>query len=224
MASDHRYSDDEVSLILRKAADLQVQGAARAEGLTLQAIQEIAGEVGIRPEVVAEAAALVARGNADLGAAQSSSDKFRLELFQPGAPTDEQLAELPSVIRRVMEHQGRVSDVLGSIEWSTVGQVSQVAVVIRKSENGTQVEIVADRSGAGVLTVLPTMLGGFLLGAIGQAALDPGVAGTIAVMGAGFATGAVAAVSIWRRNTKRFKQRMRRLAEALREALRGESG
>lgn len=224
MHSNHKYSDDEVALILRKAADLQVQGAARAEGLTLEAIQEIAGEVGIRPEAVAEAATMVARGSADLAPGSSSGDKFRLELFQPGAATDEQLAGLPSVIRRVMEHQGRVSDVLGSIEWSTVGQPSQVAVVIRKSDNGTRVEIVADRSGAGVLTALPTMLGGFLLGAIGQAALDPGVAGTIAVMGAGFATGAVAAVSIWRRNTRRFKQKMLRLAGALREALQDESG
>ena len=64
------------------------------------------------------------------------------------------------------------------------------------------------------------MLGGFLLGAIGQAALDPGVAGTIAVMGTGFAAGAVAALSIWRRNTRRFKRKMLRLATALREVLR----
>ncbi len=86
MPSDRKYSDEEVSLILRKAADLQVQGVARAEGLSLQSIQDIAREVGIRPETVAEAAAIVARGDIDLPTAASSSDaKFRIELFSPGA-------------------------------------------------------------------------------------------------------------------------------------------
>lgn len=221
MPSEHRYSDDEVSLILRKAADLQVQGAARAEGLTLDAIQEIAREVGIRPEVIAEAAAIVARGGPDATEiARSSTDKFRLELFSPGEPTDEELADLPSVIRKVMEHQGKVSGVLGSIEWATVGQPSQVAVVIRKTPNGTRIEVVADRSGAAVLTLVPTTIGGFLLGAIAGAIIEPGVAGGVALIAGGIGSGAAVGWTIWRRNTARFKQKMLRLAEALREALR----
>lgn len=222
MPFERRYSDDEVSLILRKAADLQVQGAARAEGLTLDAIQEIAREVGIRPEVIAEAAAMIASGGTDVtGAARSSADKFRLEIFSPGEATDEQLADLPSVIRKVMEHQGKVSGVLGSIEWATVGQPSQVAVVIRKTPNGTRLEIVADRGGAAVLTLVPTTIGGFLLGAIGGAIIEPGVAGGVALLAGGIGSGAVVGWAIWRRNTARFKRKMLRLAEALRTALRG---
>lgn len=219
MPRDRRFSDDEVGLILRKAADLQVQGAAPAEGLSLEAIQDIAREVGIRPEVVAEAAALVQHGTAGVKPSPSSFDKYRLEMFTPGAATDEQISEVPSVIRKVMETHGQVSEVVGAVEWSTVGEPSAVAVVIRRNENGSRIEVTADRSGAWVLTFLPTTLGGFLLGAISGAIIEPGVAGGIAVFGVGIASGVSVGWAIWTRNTARFKKKMQRLAESLRDTL-----
>ncbi len=91
--------------------------------------------------------------------------------------------------------------------------------MIRNSENGTRVEIAADRSGAAVLTWLPASLGGFLSAAVAGAILEPSLAGGLGLMGVGLASGATVGWAIWRRNTARFKLKMRRLAEALRAAL-----
>jgi len=221
--TDRHYSDDEVALILRKAADLQVQGATRAEGLSLAAIQDIASEVGIRPEAVAEATEMLAHGNLSPDTT-SSNAKYRLEIFAPGKPTGEELAELPSVIRQVLQHQGRVHEVLGTVEWSSVGEPSQVAVVVRPTENGTKIELVANRDGAAVLTFLPTTVGGLLAGAITGAVTEPALGAGLALMAVTGGAGVTLGWAIWRRNTAHFKRRMLRLAEALRNALKREGG
>jgi hypothetical protein len=216
--TDRRYSDDEVALILRKAADLQVQGAVPAQGLDLAAIQDIAKEVGIRPETVAEAADIIARSPLTPSAGSSNS-KFHMELFAPAKLSESELAELPSVIRQVLQHQGRVHEVLGTVEWTSVGEPSQIAVVIRPTENGTKIEMSANREGSAVLSFVPTTLGGTLLGAIIGATTEPNVGVGIALMAATATAGASLGWAIWQRNTAHFKRKMLRLADALRETL-----
>ena len=64
MTSERRYSDEEFALILRNASALQErrsEGGAvvTSEGLTLEEIRSIAADVGLDPEAVTTAAALL---------------------------------------------------------------------------------------------------------------------------------------------------------------------
>src|SRR3954464_8777429 len=64
--SDRRYSDEEVSRIFERAAEAQQQtrkqltSGESPDGMTLAQLQEIGKEVGIAPELIAQAAKSVA--------------------------------------------------------------------------------------------------------------------------------------------------------------------
>ncbi len=65
--TERRYSEDEVAAIFERAAEAQHTGQDRlpsGEGMTLAQLQDIGGEVGIAPELVAQAAAAIERGAA----------------------------------------------------------------------------------------------------------------------------------------------------------------
>jgi hypothetical protein len=64
MEPTRRFDDREIALILERAGHLQESTQANPgnEGLTLAQLQEIARDVGIAPEHVAQAAHAVARG------------------------------------------------------------------------------------------------------------------------------------------------------------------
>lgn len=68
--TDRRYSEAEVAEIFKRAAEAQ-QTARRqlptGEGMTLAALQEIGGEVGIPPELVAQAAQGIDRAGSPTG-------------------------------------------------------------------------------------------------------------------------------------------------------------
>ena len=57
--TERRYTDRDVALILRRAAEIDKKSTpdAPVRGLSVGELQEIAGEVGIDPEAVTRAAA-----------------------------------------------------------------------------------------------------------------------------------------------------------------------
>jgi hypothetical protein len=72
--SDHerRYSDDEFALVLRLASEVKSPGELAPpppsrEGLTLSEMREIAAEVGIHPDRVSRAVALLPPGDESIG-------------------------------------------------------------------------------------------------------------------------------------------------------------
>ena len=82
---ERRYTDDEVALILRRAAELGGEtGPSRSEGLSLAEIQPVAREVGIDPATVARAAAALPTRRRDrLTAILGGPMYFRLEAIVP---------------------------------------------------------------------------------------------------------------------------------------------
>ncbi len=93
--TDRRFNDDEVAAIFAKATDVQQTGQRQlssGEGLTLTELQEIGREVGIAPELIAQAA--------------TSIDKV-------GTPTARKFLGLPIGVGRTVELDRKLSDV----EW-----------------------------------------------------------------------------------------------------------
>ncbi len=202
------YSDEEFALILRRASEVSETGEARSEGLSLSEIQHIAQEAGIDPAAVARAAANLPEHNRDrLVTLFGGPTKYRLEQTLTGRVSEEDLSRILQAIRRVATHQGKTEHVLDSLEWQTVGEVSQVFVNVSARDDGTTIEVVGDRGPAGVLTFLPpamvSLIGSLVLGSTFEpsAALGVAIAG---VLGGTF----IVARTVWNRTGAAFRKKL----------------
>ena len=223
------YSDDEFALILQRAAELQdrADGAAArlpdsadrastTDGLSLEAVRDIAQEVGLEPRFVDQAAASLAldpatKGLKLLGGPRSHhvSDTFARTL------TAAQQVELLDVIRGAVRHSGEVREVMGSLEWRTVGRMSQTTVTINSDDDSVAVRVFNDLSGIAVLTWVPAIVIGLGVGGIVVDTLQPSLLVTVSILGVAAAVGAGVARTIWSATTGFFRGRTERLRDEI---------
>ena len=184
-----RYSDREVSVILRRATELQ-KAAPRSpdpNGLTLSELEEIAQEAGIATELLRQAAGELERhGPAPIwDALLGGPTQIRLERSVAGELDEASLAELVPVIQRAADAPGQASTVGRTLTWSSVvpgnTRSLQVLVASRKGETLIRIE---ERLGS-----LAGALHGGITGGGGGAAA--GLAGPLvaAATGSAFLTG-----------------------------------
>ena len=163
-----RYSEEEFALILRKASEIQASGGSQPAGagtggLTLEEIRSIATEAGIDPEAVTRAASILgALGWKEKGGLAAAifggPSKFYLDCEIPGRLPPEEMGRILEQIRRAAKHQGEASEVLGGVEWKTVGELSAINVNISPRGDSTSIQIVGDLSGAGAFTFTFSMV------------------------------------------------------------------
>lgn len=197
--SDRRYTDQEVALVLQRAAEIEERraGASATRGLTLRELHEIARDVGLSPAVIDEAVLAVETGarphaGSLLGAPLSGKTAR-------GLPTRLDEAALRRLIRLVeeqVEATGTVTEALGTVRWTSVPSghkfAGTVQVSVSSGEQETQIQVV-HRYPEGlraVLHFLPAAWGGMLGAALAaSAALTPlaviGVGAGVAALGAG---------------------------------------
>lgn len=229
-SKDRKYSEEEFALILRKASDLQESTRADADtsnggGFSLEEIQAIAAEVGIDPAAVARAASVLGavewEERSGLGRLLfGETATFHLDLEVPGRIPTEEMGRVLEDIRRTLEHQGKVSEVLGGVQWKTVGELSAINVNISPRGERTSLQVVGDRSAAGAATFIFPMAGaGILVGALG-AVFDPGSALGITSLVAGLLGGGfLVSRTLWTRGSRRFRKRLTRLMETLTQSV-----
>jgi hypothetical protein len=223
MTAERSYTDQEVALILRRAMEMQSDGTARAEGVSLATLRDIAREIGLDPELVSEAARQLPGSEVSaVGRFFGGGTRHDIHLVHDAPLNPEQLQDLAMTIRSAMQHQGQTQEVMGSLEWkTTAGEVSQVAVTASTHGGCTSVHIITDRGGAALLTGVGSIALGLFAGAITGAIVEPGVVGGVALMGGGLAGGVVLARAIWRRNTQKFREKLARLTEGIRRTFDG---
>ncbi len=223
---ERTYSDEEFALILRKASEIQEapgEGGRGLEshGLTLEEIQSIAKEAGIDPGAIARAAALLGsvRGEerSGVGAAIFGlPGRVQLGFEVDGHLPPEELGRILEVIRREAGHQGNASEVLGGVEWKTVGELSNIHVNISPRGDTTSVQIVGDRSAAGALTFTFPMAGAaILVGALGAAFEPSSAAGIVSLVGGLLGSGFLVARTLWVATGKRFHRKLSHLMDAV---------
>jgi len=213
-----RYSDEEFAIILRTATQLQEDGSERhsrgsSEGMGLEEIQAIAREVGVDPERIVEAALMLGSTDpAKIAGRFGGPQKYELEATIPSELDEAQLARLVESIRKSTTAQGSVQTVLNSVEWSSVGELSQMHVTLSPRDGETSVQVRVDRTGAAAIaTILPMLVWSVAAGAFG-ASTDPGTTAEImtiigTVVGGGLATTAV----IWKSTGAIVARRVTRL-------------
>ena len=225
-AKKRRYSEEEFALILRKASEIQVSSGNQSAitgtgGLTLEEIRSIATEAGINPEAVTRAASI-------LGALEweereglaavifGGPSAFHLDCEISGRLPPEEMGRVLEQIRRASEHQGEASEVLGGVEWKTVGELSAINVNISPRGDSTSIQIVGNRGPAGALTfTFPMMAAAILVGALGATFEPTSAAGIISLITGTLGAGFLTARTIWVSGTNKFRKKLTHLMESV---------
>ena len=105
-----------------------------------------------------------------------------------------------------------MTELLGSLEWKTVGEPSQIHVTVSPRDGKTAVRVFVDRSPAGVLTYLFPGIVGLLAIGVGGAILEPNtVVGVGSLIGASLGGAFLTARTIWHTTTGKLRARLRTL-------------
>jgi hypothetical protein len=210
-----RYSDREMALILRRAAELQSQGADVASGEqshTMADLEELAAEVGIDPRYVAEAAQAVdaeplTKAAPILGAPIS----YQVGRMIEGEVSEPEFADLLDSVRRATGRQGEVSRVLGSLEWRMVSVNGESFVTISPRQGKTAIRIGGQYGrGASVVYCVVGGIGAALLVGGSVSTGSPIDLGTLAAVGAG---SYLAARTAWQVVAGKAERKLRKVME-----------
>ncbi len=183
----------------------------------MEAVRDIAGEVGLEPRFIDQAVASLAHDAAVkefslLGGPLTHhlGDTFARTL------TDAERIEVLDVIRGALKHQGAVNEVMGSLEWKTVGRMAQTTVTINSSDESVAVRVFGDLTGIAALTWVGSIAAGLAAGGIIVNSLQPdSLLVGAAIVGAWGAVGAGVARTIWSATTRAFRRRSERLREEI---------
>jgi len=179
-------------------------------------LAEIAREIGVDPEFVKKAAITLDDRSAARSAFWGGPSVYDASLTSPRKLSRDELLQLIDVVRGATQHQGSVQDVLGSLEWKTSGEVSEIAVTARALEQGTQIRIIVNRGAAAALTWGFSVAGGLVAAGITGAILDPdSVLVGIGILAGGGTAGLGLGRSIWARSTRRFQRKFMKLRDEL---------
>ncbi len=219
-APNRRYSDEEFALILQRASKLQDRadgvarsrgdsgGAPESSGLSLQAVREIAEEVGLETRFIDQAAASLLRdppgkGPGLLGGAVT----YRVQDTFARTLTRAQQVELLDVVRGALRHQGEIRDVMGAAEWSSVGLVSRTTVTVHSHDDSVSIRVFTDLTGVALAIWIAPILFSFVIGAI--IIQSPVLLPVIVAFGVGVAR------TIWSATARFFRRRTERLREQI---------
>ena len=224
---ERRYTEEELALILNRAAERQEGVQASPPRYTLAEIQEIAAGAGISPAHVASVAAALRderapRGGGVLGA----PDRFRFEDSIDGEVADEVVGELFDLVRRTLGLQGTVTEALGTLEWKGQDSLGTSWVTVARRGGRTTIGILNWRSDAAGVAVTVSGMGAFFSSIALSAGLVTSMelAAPIAlaapvgvVAGIGLATSGVWAAlrATWRRYARKVGARTESLGSAL---------
>jgi hypothetical protein len=227
--TERRYSEEEVAAIFKRAAEAQQSSRRQlpaGEGMTLRDLQGIGREVGIPPELVAQAAAgLEARG-------LPASRRFiglpigvgrTVQLDRP--LTDQEWERLVVDLRQTFDAKGQVR-VEGSLRQWTNGNLQ---ALLEPTATGYQLRLRTVNGnargfmGAGLAMIAialgPLVVSAFSVG-LGQALSS---VGPLAMLGAGFFAVGAARLPRWSRvRALQMEEVAARLAEAVNETAPGE--
>jgi hypothetical protein len=231
--SDRRFTDQEVALVLRRAAELEDRRESNVanRGITKLELESIAREAGFSIEAVQQAII-------DLGSAR----RFPSVSYLGASPVSKRIHavpkeldrnELPSLVQIVEDRiamAGTITEALGSVRWTSVSAnhhftpVTQVTVTPAEGETRISVSQRFDERVRRIVHLLPTLWGGMagvvVAAAAGMTVL-PGAISVAGVAAVGFGIGR----KVWQSMASRSGNRVERLtAELVEEAKRISGG
>jgi len=212
-----RFTDREVALVLRKAAEIEeTSGGAGGGGLSLRDLQDIGREVGISPAAIAQAAAALEGAGRRTTLLRSAPLVRRAVHAVPGELNDEAVAGLVRLVDERADTTGSVSEALGSVRWTGGDRYwnLQVSVTPREGETAIQVVEKAAPRLRRVMAILPAAWGA-MLAVPAMASLHlPAVPG-VGALALGAVVGAAVGRVVWGVLSARSEAKVTRLAADL---------
>ncbi|HEX9887583.1 MAG TPA: hypothetical protein VGA70_13885 [Longimicrobiales bacterium] len=210
--SERRYTDDEVTRILRRATELEgrLPALPPGEGVNLTELREIAREVGIDAGAVSRAAAELDRPETQ-GAGSAVARVHRDVRVVPRIDR-EGTADLVRHVDRRVSAQGTVTEALGGVRWSGEAGLKSVQVAIHDTAEGTVISVEERYPKIPeLLHILPAIWGT----AFGAAAGEALAASMFVTTLVGLVLGVLLGHGIWRLIASGSAKRVRLLADEL---------
>jgi hypothetical protein len=221
--TERRYTDQEVTRLLQRAADLDRDSTPSgiARGLSLTELREIAAEAGIDPRAVTRAAGELTTTSSTrtAGAVLGASPVVRRTAAVPARLGPEALGRLVDVVDAEVPAQGTVGEALGTVRWTSSNRFLSRQVVLQPGEGETVMRVeerFTDRLRA-VLHGLPAAYGGGLALVAATEAVAAGAVPAAAIAVAGAAAGFGLGRAIWNVVRGRSTRRVAELARTLEE-------
>jgi positive regulator of sigma E activity len=219
--SERSYSDREVSLVLRRAAEIEAAEGGSVGGASEAEVIAIAREAGISPEAVARAFDELHVEAGVTGTSFLPPSSRRSTLSIPGALGREQLAGLVQSIEDRIGRPGTVTEALDTVRWTSTSSMWTTQVSLSSGPGGSKVgvhERINDRSRR-VLFILPGNLG-LMIGMIVAGSIGASTAGMLSVAAAGGIAGLAIGRAAFKRFSRASRERVERLAADVAEAAR----
>jgi hypothetical protein len=221
--ASRRFTDREVAIVLRKAAEIdETEGSGAGGGLSLQDLEEIARDVGISPEAVKRAVGALDEGRS-LRPEWAGAPLVRKSVHAvTGELGQEAIARLVQVIDERTESAGTISEALGSVRWTSSDRFKSRLVSITPEAGETTIQVVEKalprmrRLFHALPAAWAAMIAAPVLGAAGL-----GAVGTIGAVALSVAAGAAVGRGAWSLMSASSARRVERLADALTREARG---
>lgn len=194
----------------------ELSAPASEEGMTLREVREIAAAVGVAPRFVEQAARSLRVGERHTISRAVLGASFRHEVRRavPRQLNPSARSEVLDLIRVEMGHEGKVRELLDSVEWSTVGRTTTTTVALRDRDGETEVQVRMDASGLAAFTWLGSIGLGVLAGGAIVSVVDPATTlGVVGILGAGGGLGVGLARATWSRVGRLLRDRAQRLRD-----------
>lgn len=220
-----RYSDKELTLILKLAAERQTAVAdprSEGDGFSLAEIEQIAAEAGIDPRFISEAAAaLDAESERGRFSFLGAPTKFRFERAIPGEVPQSEYSEIIEAIRREIGVQGQISHLLDSLEWKGKDLLDRHTFITIKSRDGeTKIKLFGHWWGPAVVSYITLGSCGLLstIGLLTTVAPDSAL-GVAGILAGGLGATYLSARTIWQRISRRSENTLSRLMKQVEKAV-----
>jgi hypothetical protein len=221
-SSHHQFTDQEMALILKRAAELQERADGRGATRSLGEITEIAAEVGIDRAFVDAAIAELRQPTVRTGWLGAPT-RFHAECTIPGALSPDAIGVLLDRVRAELGLHGEVHQVFDGVEWRARAALGVTLVTIGPRGSNTRIAMTAERADQAGLVVAGALgIGGLCaLGgvAIAMNVTDSALAASAIVAASGL-FGALASMrAMWRGVATHWRERTRALVAMLAESV-----
>ena len=166
---EEKFTDQQVRKILKRAVEEDISPMlVRSEGLSLTELKEIGTEVGIDPFRLENAARAVLReGQKGPNPLVGAHTVLNFERRVEGEMDSSSTPEVISIIRRIMGQAGEISEIHGSLEWTSKRESGERHVSLTSQRGITTITASANLTNAAIQTYLPAGMFGLLGSIIG---------------------------------------------------------
>ena len=165
MSSEGRkYSEREIAEILEKAVEGDGVGAfGQPDGMSLTELKAIGAEVGIDPARIEDAAHTLARApETQTHPLVGGPTAFDSEARVPGEIPADRTPDVIALIRRITGKPGKLSELHGTLEWRTDGDIGSRWVTVSTRDGHTTVRASSRLGQGAAFSFIPTAIAAIL--------------------------------------------------------------